>query len=128
MIPDHIHHELLNWSRWLAMGPVGPMGYRLASAEREALRDSGYSDEDAIPQVLPNARRAEVVHRLYESLTLPEKRTIDVNYLEQHPTAEWGEEAAAKKVKMLVYVYQLHFRSAIRWIERGLEGCATAKK
>ena len=119
MIPDHVHHELLNWARWLSLGKFAPDGYRLASAERDALRDSAYTDPDQKPQTLPNARQAERVHAIYQDrLTLNERRVVDAEYLHRNPLAEWGREIAARRLKMQTYQYEAHLRAATRLIER----------
>lgn len=82
-VPETVHQELLNWSRWCWMGewPHPLPDTRCGSAERDFHEEwhSEVSPDD--PQrIRPNERHARVVQRVFESLEGYPRLTIKAEY------------------------------------------------
>lgn len=126
-IPDWLHAELLNWSRWCWQGdwphPLPPRS--CASIERNYRRtaeDATADEARPIPPFEPAARRVDIAWRRLPHL---ERRVIRLEYPQRHLYESRREAAIA--LGLSVRQYREALQRAFGELWKGLE-CGTAGK
>ncbi len=109
-VPDWLHHELLNWSRWCWLGPLPhPLpANRCGSAERDYTRHRIGEIEDAPPRILPNERNAERVDVVWRSLPPRPRQVLRAEYPQYFESgrAEFGRVGAARRLGLRLVDYE----------------------
>ena len=109
-LPDWLHHELLNWSRWCWLGawphPLPPS--HCGSVERDYTRfrvDGSADDARPIP---PNEPRALIVDDVWRDLPPAPRQVLRAEYPQYHESgrAEFGRVGAARRMRMCLREYE----------------------
>lgn len=87
-IPDHIHHELLNWSRWCWRGayphPIPPNHCGSPEWQYQRINEDGTTesvDEKPIPV---NEINAKIVQDVYDRLPWIQQQVLRYEYPQKH--------------------------------------------
>ena len=118
-VPDRIHKELLNWSRWCWLGPwphpLPPTS--CASAERAYRAPPECNDEVAgtppPPPIQPNERNALRVQAVWDGLHDKPRLVLKAEY----PAHEGPRIEAARRLRMTLGEYETHLRYAVGRVE-----------
>ncbi len=84
--PDHIHAELLNWSRWCWLGewphplPSNHCGSLESQYRAPPLWDMDLAEAPPAPYIRPNDKNAQRVQEVYESLETADKLVLKTAY------------------------------------------------
>ncbi|MCL1961518.1 MAG: hypothetical protein FWG56_07060 [Desulfovibrionaceae bacterium] len=125
-VPDRIHHELLNWSRWCWLGdwphPLPPV--RCASAEGQYRAPPEFDDEvagaPAPIRIQPNERNARLVQQAWAALHEKPRRVLKAEY----PAYCGSRTQAARALLMTIREYETHLRYAVNQVEAKFAVCA----
>ena len=143
-IPDAVHEELLNWSRWCWLGewphPLPATHCGSLEAGYRAPPDWNPDDPPQPPAIRPNQRHAEIVQRVWESLTPPpvfdeHGRRICIDQAGEQAKlvlkAEYpgrgtsgrieGKAVAAVRLNLPVWLYDERLMQAVRKVEAAFE-------
>ena len=126
-LPDHIHHDLLNWARYSWSGPYPhPLPQsRAASAEGRWVPPSDLGNEEQEDKPPPiNRDRAKKIDALYLDGIWgnAERWVMWAEYIHRHMFMKkdkrsnpfFDRNAAARKVGYPLSVYEANLRSAAR--------------
>ena len=109
-VPDWLHHELLNWSRWCWLGPLPhplpPDRCGSIECEYTRYRISEYGSD--APRILPNERNAERVDAIWRSLPAWPKQVLRAEYpqYQESGRAEFGRVGAARRLGLRLVDYE----------------------
>jgi hypothetical protein len=128
-IPDRIHEELLNWSRWCWQGqwPHPLPATQCGSLESQYRAPPDWNPDDAPLQTLPrpNERNAKRVQAVYDKLLDECEMAALVLKAEYPGRAERGNRTvAAHKLGLTVPLYDAWFQVAVNRVEAAFEVCA----
>ena len=118
-IPDHIHEELMNWTRWCWLGEwPHPMPPNHCGSLESQYRAPPEWDMDLaeMPQsyIRPNERNARKVQAVYEVLPEPEKSVLKAEYPGRHTSGRSkGKSVAATRIGLSVAGYDESLQTAV---------------
>lgn len=108
MIPDKIHHELLNWARWAWQGewphPLPPTHCGSLEANYRAPPDWNPDDPPPPPPIKANERNARVVQAVFDRLPDHGRLVLKAEYpcRREHR----GRQDAAAKIGISISIYE----------------------
>lgn len=122
IVPDKIHDELLNWSRWCWSGnwPHPLPKTRCGSAEGDYTSPPywepfGKEEVPDPPRIKPNARNAERVQAVWERwpVASPARQVLKAEYPGRDASGrrEFGRDVAARRLNMTIRQYE----TALAW-------------
>lgn len=120
-IPDKIHEELLNWSRWCNLGPwphplpsnqCGSLEGDYRSPVWEAI---DMEEAPPPPRIRPNERNARKVQEAWESLEGFPRLSLKAEYPSRLP--EEGRIERAARLSLTVQQYENHLQIAVNRVE-----------
>lgn len=121
IVPDRVHEELLNWSRWCWAGewPHPLPKTRCGSAEGDFHAEWHLEMEPPPPPLIkPNAKRAQQVQALWESwpAASPARQVLKAEYpgRDNSGRREFGRDVAARRLMLTLSQYE----SALTWAAR----------
>ena len=121
-IPDAVHEELLNWSRWCWLGA---WPHPLPSTQCGSL-ESGYrappdwnpDDPPLPPPIRPNQRHAEIVHTAWKEMDKRAARVLKAEYPGRESDGRnEGKAVAAIRMNMPVWLYDEMLMKGVRLVE-----------
>lgn len=120
-IPDQVHAELVNWSRWCWTGewPHPLPATHCGSIESQYKPPASWIEdaEDAMrqPTIRPNAQRAQIVQGVYDRLEGYGRLVLKSEY---PCRAQRGtREQAARRIGITLYQYENWLAYAVRQVE-----------
>ncbi len=121
-IPDSVHEELLNWSRWCWLGawphPLPATHCGSLESQYRAPPDWNPDDPPQTPGIRPNERNARKVQAVYESLPEPQRAVLKAEYPGRETAGRnLGKTAAAHRLGMSAYGYDAFLQIAINKVE-----------
>jgi len=119
-IPDKVHQELLNWSRycWLGEYPHPTPSTRCGSAEGAFHAEWHIGDEIEEPRIKPNVKHAVIVQQAWEGLPDAPRKVLRAEYPARRETGRIdGKGVAAARLGMLPRDYDTHLSYAIHKVE-----------
>lgn len=116
VLPDWLHHELLNWGRYCWRGPYPhPLPpQQCASLEGNYSRYGENTDEEAIDSkpIPVNLTNAKIVQGVYEILPWLQQQVLRAEYPQRHEqkrVVQVGREEYAAALAAAVYRVMLAF-------------------
>ncbi len=125
-VPDDVHHELLNWSRWCWLGewphPIPATSCGSLEAQYRAPPDWNPDDVPPVPYIRPNERHAKIVQAVYDQLPELERQILRAEYPGRMETdrPDW-RHAIAVRLGIPMRIYNRHFKSAVNKVEAAFE-------
>lgn len=126
-IPDKIHEELLNWSRWCHLGAwphplprtqCGSLEGDYTAPSWEAL---DMEEAPPPPRIRPNERNARRVQAAWESLEGFPRLALKSEY----PGHDHTDRAArAERLRLTIQQYENHLQIAVNRVEAAFAVCA----
>lgn len=121
-IPDAVHEELLNWSRWCWQGawphPLPSTQCGSLESQYRAPPDWNPDDPPEAPRIRPNERNARKVQETWESLPEPQRLVLKAEYPGRETAGRFeGKSVAAVRLGMPLWAYDEHLEAAIRRVE-----------
>ena len=118
-IPDSVHHELLNWSRWCWTGEwPHPLPRTVCGSLESGYRSPPDWNPDDPPQptpIQPNAINAKRVQAIYDGLGELGRKVLKAEYPCHREHA--GRQGAAFMIGISVSTYEHELRIATNKIE-----------
>jgi hypothetical protein len=127
-IPDAVHYELLNWSRWCWIGEwPHPLPATHCGSLESQYRAPAEWGEDAqneaprVPTIRPNERQARLVQSVYDRLEERPRLVLRAEYPARHASGRTESKAvAAARLGMPVWAYDDSLMMAVRRVEDAL--------
>jgi hypothetical protein len=121
-IPDAVHEELLNWSRWCWLGawphPLPPTHCGSLESQYRAPPDWNPDDAPEAPYIRPNERNARRVQEVYNLLPGPQRQVLKAEYPGRSTSGRTeGKATAAARLGMPEWAYDRHLQAAINRVE-----------
>lgn len=121
-IPEAVHYELLNWSRWCWVGewPHPMPATHCGSLESQYRAPPEWNEEasNEAPRasyIRPNDRTARVVQSVYDRLEQPQRLVLRAEYPARHESGRvHGKATAATKLGLPLWAYDMHLQTAVR--------------
>ena len=128
-IPNAVHQELINWSRWCWRGPwphpLPPEHCGSLESQYRPPPDWNPDDPPIPPRIRPNERNARIVQAVYDSLEMDARLVLKAEYpgwIESGRTD--GRSVAAVRLGMSLWTYELLLQSAVNRVEVAFETCS----
>lgn len=125
-IPDAVHQELLNWSRWCWQGewphPLPATHCGSLESGYRAPPDWNPDDDPAPLPIKPNERNARMVQEVYDAETQETRQVMKAEYpcRREHQS----RQAAAASIGIAEWLYEEILEHAIRRVEVAFAVCA----
>jgi hypothetical protein len=125
-VPDAVHEELVNWTRWCWSGewphPLPATQCGSLESQYRAPPDWNPDDMPEAPHIRPNDRHARKVQVVYDDLAGPERAVLKAEYPGRHTSGRnHGKHVAARRMGLTVDSYDLLLQSAVRRVEEAFE-------
>lgn len=124
-IPDAIHEELVNWSRWCWLGewphplPATHCGSLESQYKTPPEWDMDLAEAPPAPYIRPNERHARIVQEAYDSMPPAERMILQAEYPGRHKYR--GRTHAATVLGHPMWAYEELLSSAIFKVEEAFE-------
>lgn len=120
-IPDAVHEELLNWSRWCWLGawphPLPPTHCGSLEAQYRAPLNVNFDESQEAPpppRIRPNERHARMVQETWEKLPNFERLVLKAEYPGRESAGRnEGRLVAARRLGIDEWAYDRHLQSAV---------------
>lgn len=131
-IPDAVHAELLNWSRWCWLGewPHPLPATHCGSLESQYRAPPDWNPDDALeaPQqsyIRPNERHAKVVQGVFDAMPEPMRKVLKAEYPANRESKRSKSVAeAAYYLAMPQWLYTSLLTQAVAKVEAAFAVCA----
>lgn len=125
-IPDAVHEELLNWSRWCWLGewphPLPATQCGSLEAAYRAPPDWNPDDPPQPPAIRPNERHARLVQGVWEHMDPRARLVIKAEYPGRGTSGRIeGKAVAAAHLNMPVWLYDEMLMKGVRQVEAAFE-------
>lgn len=127
-IPDKIHEELLNWSRWCNLGawphplPRTQCGSLEGDYRPPVWEADGEEEAPPPARIRPNERHARRVQGAWESLEGLPRLALKAEYPSRLP--EDNRQGRADRMGITVQQYENHLQLAVNRVEAAFAACA----
>lgn len=124
-IPDSIHEELLNWSRWCWQGewphPLPATQCGSLESQYRCPPDWNPDDEPTPIKIRANERNAQKVQAVYERLTGDGRLVLKAEYPCRHERGT--RQAAAARIGISLTAYEATLQDAVNQVGGAFEVC-----
>jgi hypothetical protein len=131
-IPDKVHEELLNWSRWCWLGelphPLPPTHCGSLEGQYRAPPEWNFEDVNETPRpsyIRPNERHARMVQTAFDEMPEPMRKVLKAEYPARHSSRRSKSVAeAAYYLAMPQWLYLSLLSQAVCRVEEAFAVCA----